>query len=102
MTGSTLAGKPAPKEALANVPRLVSAYYTESPDPGDVSQGVSFGTSGHRGSSLKNTFNEAHILAVCQAVAEERRANGVTGPLFLGMDTHALCRKGNPLGMVAG
>ncbi|MDL2263860.1 phosphoglucomutase (alpha-D-glucose-1,6-bisphosphate-dependent) [Synergistaceae bacterium OttesenSCG-928-I11] len=90
MTVSALAGKSAPKEMLVNVPRLISAYYTESPDPDDPSQGVSFGTSGHRGSSLKNTFNEAHILAVCQATAELRRETGVTGPMFLGMDTHAL------------
>ena len=87
---SKLAGKPAPKEMLVNIPRLVSSYYAESPDPEDPSQAVTFGTSGHRGSSLKGTFNEAHILAVCQAVAEHRKEVGVTGPLFLGMDTHAL------------
>ena len=90
MNVSTLAGKPAPKEMLVNVPRLISAYYTESPDPENTAQAVSFGTSGHRGSSLKGTFNETHILAVCQATAEYRRQAGIRGPLFLGMDTHAL------------
>jgi phosphoglucomutase len=90
MTVSELAGKVPPKDMLVNVPRLISAYYTESPDPENPSQGVSFGTSGHRGSSLKNSFNEHHILAVSQATAELRKKNGVTGPLFIGMDTHAL------------
>lgn len=85
-----LAGKPAPRERLVNAQRLISCYYTDSPDPSDPSQAVSFGTSGHRGSSLRRSFNEAHILAVCQAVAELRHEMGVTGPLFLGMDTHAL------------
>ena len=85
-----LAGQPAPPELRANIPQLISAYYTQSPDPADPAQAVAFGTSGHRGSSLKNTFNEAHILAICQAIAEQRQADGVTGPLFLGMDTHAL------------
>ena len=85
-----LAGKPAPREMLVNVPRLVSAYYTQRPDPADPTQAVAFGTSGHRGSSLKNSFNEDHILAICQAISEYRQAEGITGPLFLGMDTHAL------------
>ncbi len=85
-----LAGQPAPKDMLENIPRLVSAYYTLAPDPDDPSQGVSFGTSGHRGSSLAGTFNEAHILAVTQALCEHRLAAGIDGPLFLGMDTHAL------------
>jgi phosphoglucomutase len=87
---SELAGKLAPKNMLVNVPRLVSAYYTTSPDPEDPLQLVSFGTSGHRGSSLKGTFNEAHILAISQATAEVRHKNGVNGPLFIGMDTHGL------------
>jgi phosphoglucomutase len=69
---------------------MISAYYTESPDPENPLQLVSFGTSGHRGSSLRGTFNEAHVMAVCQAVAELRRENGITGPLFIGMDTHGL------------
>jgi phosphoglucomutase len=85
-----LAGKPAPSELLVNVPRLVSTYYTTQPDPANPAQQVSFGTSGHRGSSLKATFNEDHILAVCQAIVEYRHAQGIQGPLFLGMDTHAL------------
>jgi phosphoglucomutase len=85
-----LAGKPAPKELLANIPKLVSAYYTERPDPGIAAQRVAFGTSGHRGSSLDGSFNEAHILAVTQAIVEYRSAQGTTGPLYLGIDTHAL------------
>jgi phosphoglucomutase len=85
-----LAGKPAPRSVLANVPRLVSAYYTLRPDPSDPAQRVAFGTSGHRGSSIKGSFNEGHILATSQALVEHRVARGITGPLFLGMDTHAL------------
>jgi len=84
------AGKPAPRELLVNVARLVTAYYTGRPDAGEATQRVVFGTSGHRGSSLRNSFNEAHILAICQAIVEHRRAEGITGPLHLGMDTHAL------------
>lgn len=85
-----LAGKPAPQELLVNVPRLMSAYYTGHPDPADVAQQVSFGTSGHRGTSGENSFNEDHILAISQAIADYRRGEGIDGPLFLGMDTHAL------------
>jgi phosphoglucomutase len=85
-----LAGKPAPRSLLVNVPRLVTAYYTRKPDVSDPAQRVSFGTSGHRGSSLRNSFNEDHILAISQAVVEYRRSRGITGPLFMGMDTHAL------------
>ncbi|WP_428265067.1 phosphoglucomutase (alpha-D-glucose-1,6-bisphosphate-dependent) [Haliangium sp.] len=85
-----LAGKPAPRSVLVDVPALVSAYYTGRPDPGDPAQRVSFGTSGHRGSSLRQAFNEAHILAITQAICEHRAAAGIDGPLFLGMDTHAL------------
>ena len=85
-----LAGKPAPLETLVNVPRLISAYYTGEPDPADPAQRVAFGTSGHRGSSLKGSFNESHILAISQAICEYRRAQGITGPLFIGMDSHAL------------
>jgi len=85
-----LAGKPAPTNILVNIPRLIAAYYTQIPDISDPLQKVSFGTSGHRGSSLKNTFNENHLLAICQAIAEVRKRNGVTGPLFVGKDTHAL------------
>jgi phosphoglucomutase len=85
-----LAGKPAPRSLLVNVPRLVSAYYTVSPEPARPEQRVAFGTSGHRGSSLHGAFNEAHILAIAQAVVEHRAARGVDGPLYLGLDTHAL------------
>ncbi|MBO0683135.1 MAG: alpha-D-glucose phosphate-specific phosphoglucomutase [Candidatus Dormibacteraeota bacterium] len=84
------AGKRAQAEMLANIPRLVTAYFVERPDPADPSQRVSFGTSGHRGSASERTFNEAHILATTQAVCEYRAAQGVGGPLFLGLDTHAL------------
>lgn len=90
MSVHPLAGKVAPYEILINVPRLISAYYTHQPDPSDPAQQVAFGTSGHRGTSLNNNFNEAHILAICQAIYELRRAEGITGPLYIGMDTHAL------------
>jgi phosphoglucomutase len=85
-----LAGKPAPYELLVNVPRLVSTYYTGEPDPAEPTQRVAFGTSGHRGSSLRNSFNEGHIVAIAQAICEFRQAQGITGPLFIGMDPHAL------------
>jgi phosphoglucomutase len=85
-----LAGKPAPQSMLVNVPRLVSAYYTTRPDPAEPGQRIAFGTSGHRGSSCKGTFNEDHILAVTQALCDYRREQGIDGPLFLGKDTHAL------------
>lgn len=85
-----LAGTKAPRDLLTNVPRLVSAYYTSAPDPDDPAQRVAFGTSGHRGSSLRGSFNEAHILAIAQAICEARAAEGISGPLFMGMDTHAL------------
>jgi alpha-D-glucose phosphate-specific phosphoglucomutase len=83
-------GEPAPPELLVNVPRLISAYYTHRPDPDNTNQKVAFGTSGHRGSSVANSFNEAHILAICQAIVEHRQAHAITGPLYMGMDTHAL------------
>lgn len=85
-----LAGKPAPAGMLANIPRLITAYFSERPDPANPAQRVAFGTSGHRGSALKGSFNEAHILAVTQAVCETRKQNGIDGPLYLGIDTHAL------------
>jgi len=85
-----LAGKPAPTNILVNVPKLIAAYYTQKPDISERSQKVSFGTSGHRGSSLKNTFNENHILAICQAIVDVRKLNAISGPLFIGKDTHAL------------
>jgi len=85
-----LAGLPAPESILENIPRLVSQYYSLAPDPAEPGQRVAFGTSGHRGSSGNLTFNERHILAISQAVSEYRSSEGTTGPLFLGMDTHAL------------
>ncbi len=85
-----LAGQIAPYEYLINVPRLIAAYYTNQPDASNPAQRVAFGTSGHRGTSLLGSFNEAHILAISQAIAEFRRDQGTTGPLYLGMDTHAL------------
>ena len=85
-----LAGKPAPASLLVNVARLITAYYSDVPDPSVVSQRVAFGTSGHRGSAFATAFNEAHILAISQAVCQYRKQAGVDGPLFLGMDTHAL------------
>ena len=84
------AGKPAPLSLLVNIPRLITAYYAETPDPSVPGQRVSFGTSGHRGSALSRSFNEQHILAITQAICQYRAEQGVDGPLFLGMDTHAL------------
>ena len=85
-----LAGKTAPAKSLVNIPQLVAAYYVHKPDISDPAQKVSFGTSGHRGTSLKHTFTETHILAICQAISEARKANKISGPLFIGKDTHAL------------
>src|SRR5436305_14973571 len=85
-----LAGQPPPPSMLADIPKLVTAYYALKPDAGESSQRVSFGTSGHRGTSLASSFNEDHILAITQAICEYRAANGVSGPLFLAKDTHAL------------
>ncbi len=85
-----LAGKPAPADRLVDVPRLVTAYYTLQPDPAIAAQRVSFGTSGHRGSSFAAGFNENHVLAVTQAICAYRRQRGIDGPLFIGFDTHAL------------
>ncbi len=90
MTIHPLAGKPAPLEMLINVPRLMSAYYTHRPDVTVSTERVAFGTSGHRGTSPKCSFNEPHVLAICQAICEYRESQATTGPLFLGMDTHAL------------
>lgn len=84
------AGKKAPYTILENIPRLITTYYSSSPDPENPNHAIRFGTSGHRGSSKETTFNEDHILAICQAVADYRERNGIKGPLFLGMDTHAL------------
>ncbi|MDJ0874187.1 MAG: phosphoglucomutase (alpha-D-glucose-1,6-bisphosphate-dependent) [Desulfobacterales bacterium] len=85
-----LAGKTAPNAMRANIPRLVSAYYTHQPDASEPSQRVAFGTSGHRGSSLKSSFNQNHILSISQALCEYRASRQIDGPLFMGMDTHAL------------
>jgi len=87
---SPLAGKTAPASMLVNVPRLVTAYFSGKPDPTLPSQRVTFGTSGHRGSAFNNAFNEAHILAISQALCDHRRRIGIDGPLFIGIDTHAL------------
>ncbi|MBN2617693.1 MAG: alpha-D-glucose phosphate-specific phosphoglucomutase [Spirochaetales bacterium] len=90
MAINPLAGKKAPKDILTNIPALMAAYYSKHPDPSNKNQIVSFGTSGHRGSSLKSTFNQDHIFAIVQAICDYRNEQKITGPLFLGMDTHAL------------
>jgi phosphoglucomutase len=90
MTRAPSAGKPAPRELLANIPRLVSAYYALHPDAEEPVERVAFGTSGHRGSSLERTFNEDHIAATSQAVCDYRKQAGIDGPLYIGIDTHAL------------
>ena len=90
MSLSPFAGKKAPKSMLVNVPRLISAYYTNRPDVNDPAQLVAFGTSGHRGNSFHGTFNEAHIYAITQAICDYRSGQGISGPLFIGFDTHAL------------
>jgi phosphoglucomutase len=87
---SALAGKPVPASLLVNVPRLVTAYFALAPDPAVAAQRIAFGTSGHRGSPFAAAFNEAHIVAISQAVCLYRRHASIDGPLFLGMDTHAL------------
>ena len=87
---SERAGKPLPWQDLIRVPQLIASYYTEQPEPGNLAQKVAFGTSGHRGSSPLGTFNENHIAAISQAIVEHRVSNGIKGPLYLGMDTHAL------------
>lgn len=84
------AGQPADLDQLCNIPKLMSAYYTQSPDAENPNHAVSFGTSGHRGCSLNNTFNDVHIAAICQALAEYRQANDINGPMYVGLDTHAL------------
>jgi len=87
---SSLAGKPAPAAMLVNIPRLITAYYTEVPDPSIPAQRVLFGTSGHRGCAFEGSFNEWHVLAISQAICRYRKRRGIDGPLFLGIDTHAL------------
>jgi phosphoglucomutase len=90
MAVSPLAGKPAPKALLVDLDRLEREYYQRTPDPADPAQRVGFGTSGHRGSSLRASFNEAHILAITQAICDYRRQQGIDGPLYVGKDTHGL------------
>jgi phosphoglucomutase len=90
MSTSSWAGKPAQQALLVNVPRLMTAYYANRPDPFVPEHHVAFGTSGHRGSTFEHTFNEAHILAMSQAICLYRQQQQIDGPLFLGIDTHAL------------
>src|SRR6266568_245408 len=87
---SPLAGRPAPKEMLVDVARLEREYVERRPDLSDINQMVSFGTSGHRGSPLRGSFTEAHILAITQAICDYRRGQGADGPLYMGKDTHAV------------
>src|SRR5713226_4034485 len=90
MSISACAGKLADSSILVDVSKLLAAYYDRRPDAANPAERVTYGTSGHRGSSLAGSFNEWHILAMTQAICEYRRANGIDGPLFLGIDTHAL------------
>src|SRR5271166_586988 len=90
MNVSPLAGKPVDQSRLVDVPRLITAYYSLTPDADDPAQRVAFGTSGHRGSAFDSAFNEAHILAISQAICLYRKSQNISGPLYLGMDTHAL------------
>ena len=87
-----LAGQPAPPQMLIDTDKLIADYYRQKPDPANKSQLVSFGTSGHRGTSNDGTFTESHIVAITQALVEYRREHGITGPLYLGKDTHALSK----------
>ncbi len=89
---SPLAGKPAPLSLLVDVHSLLAAYVNQRPDPTVPGQRVAFGTSGHRGSAFDSSFNEWHVLAISQAICEYRKHKGIDGPLFLGIDTHALSR----------
>src|SRR6516165_3401672 len=101
---SRLAGQPAPRNLLVDLPRLEKKYYESQLDVNDPGQLVSFGTSGHRGSSLNGTFTEAHILAITQAICDYRRRHGTDGPLYMGKDTHALSgpAQGTALEVLAG
>jgi phosphoglucomutase len=104
MNVSPLAGKPSEPWMLVNIPRLITAYHTECPDPAVPEQRVAFGTSGHRRSAFDRAFNEAHILAVSQAICEYRQRQQIDGPLFLGMDTHAILtsKRGRHTGLADG
>src|ERR1035437_6627009 len=90
MKMSPLAGHTAPVSMLLDVSKLVTAYYTDVPDPSVPAERVAFGTSGHRGTSFERTFNEWHVVAISEAICRYRRRHGIDGPLFLGLDTHAL------------
>ena len=90
MTVHALAGQPAPASVLVDLEKLRQAYDQDVPDPAIAAQRVAFGTSGHRGSSFKRSFNKSHLLVICQAIADYRKGQGTAGPLFLGMDTHGL------------
>src|SRR5260370_39894143 len=90
MALTPLAGKPAPKEMLIDPEQLEREYYVRKPDPAEPAQQITFGTSGHRGSPLTGSFNEAHILAITQAICDYRRRHGISGPLYMGRDTHAV------------
>ena len=90
MSLDPLAGTPASEAQRIDVPALISAFYELNPDARDPAQRIAFGTSGHRGSALKRSFNKAHVLAITQALCDYRRASGIAGPLYLGKDTHAL------------
>ena len=90
MAISPFAGKRATRDMLVDLAKLEREYYARAPDMGDPNESVAFGTSGHRGSSFRGSFNEAHILAITQAICDYRRSHTITGPLFMGKDTHAL------------
>jgi phosphoglucomutase len=94
MAISPLAGKPAPKEMLIAPASLEREYYSRKPDPAEPAQQISFGTSGHRGSPFTGSFNEAHVLAIAQAICDYRRRHGISGPLYMGRDTHAVSGPG--------
>ena len=96
MSLSPLAGKPATPSMLVDVSKLVAAYHDDKPDADVPGQRVAFGTSGHRGSSFARSFNEWHILAITQAICEYRQANAITGPIYLGIDTHAFRNQPSP------
>ena len=96
MKAVSLAGKPAQAAMLVNVPKLITAYYTEIPDPLVPGQLVAFGTSGHRGCAHEKSFNEWHVIAITEAICRYRKQHDIDGPLFLGMDTHALSEPAPP------
>src|ERR1700678_4192150 len=99
MTPSPLAGEPAPQSSLIDVAKLVTAYFEMKPDPTVAAQRVVFGTSGHRGSAFDGSFNEEHVLAISQAICDYRRDHNIGGPLFLGIDTHALSESARASGL---